>query len=199
MAYADSRLTSEWIRTHPVTRWPWTPGVEHEDALLAAYLGQPGPFDFGVQRVQTPQRLLTDWMGEAGFIRRMYIALRKPAYYGDTTYYNGEVVKKYKETQRGEDALGATQGEVDYHAVGIRIEDTNQVGEAQAPGSATVYLPSRTAGPVTLPVPHPARPPLVNLGARLLHHQSLHFFKRRHSIMRPAFGNGYRSGAHGPK
>ena len=38
---------------------------------------------------------------------------------------------------------GAVPGEVEYNAVGISIEGTNQVGESQAPGTATVYLPSR--------------------------------------------------------
>jgi len=46
--------------------------------------------------------------------------------------------------------------------VGISIDGTNQVGEAQAPGTATVYLPSRESGPVKLPIPHPAKPPFVN-------------------------------------
>ena len=53
-------------------------------------------------------------------------------------------------------------GEVEYNAVGISIEGTNQVGESQAPGTATVYLPSRETGPVKLPVPHVARPPFVS-------------------------------------
>ena len=161
-AYYHSKRTGEWVRTHPITRWPWTPGAEHEDALLAAFRGQPGPFDFGVQRVQIPEQLLTNWIGDEGFIRRMYIALRKPVYYGDATYYSGEVVKKYKEVQRGEEGPGAVGGEVEYCALGIRIDGTNQVGEAQAPGTATVYLPSRESGPVTLPVPHLTRPPFVN-------------------------------------
>ena len=160
-SYHHSRKTGEWVRVHPITRWPWTPGSEHEDALLAIYRGLPGPFDFGVQRVQIPAQLLTNWMGDEGFIRRLYIAMRKPVFYGDVTIYKGTVVKKFKEMQRGEEGPGAMPGEAEYHAVGIDIEGTNQVGEAQAPGSATVYLPSRESGPVQLPVPHPARPPFV--------------------------------------
>ena len=162
MSYQRMRKRPGGARTHPLTRWPWTPGAEHEDHLLAAYRGQPGPFDFGVQRVQIPQQLLTNWIGDEGFIRRMYIALRRPVYYGDTTYYSGEVVKKYKEMQTGEEGPGAVPGEAEYCAVGIRIDGVNQVGEAQAPGTATVYLPSRESGPVRLPLPHLARPPYVN-------------------------------------
>ena len=160
-AFKWAKQEGEYTRTHPITRWPWTPGAEHEDPVLAAYRGQSGSFDFGVQRTQLTQRLLSDWMGDDGFIRRLQIAIRKPVYYGDATIYTGEVVKKFKESQNGEDGPGAVPGEQEYHAVGIRISGVNQVGETQAPGTACVYLPSREAGPVKLPVPHLARPPYV--------------------------------------
>lgn len=160
-AYYHSKRTGEWVREHPITRWPWTPGSEHEDALLAIYRGLPGPFDFGVQRVQIPQKLLSDWMGDDGFIRRLYVAMRKPVFYGDITVYTGEVMTKYKEVQEGLEEPGGVPGQKEYHAIGIRIDGVNQVGENQAPGSATVYLPSREAGPVELPIPHRANTPFV--------------------------------------
>ena len=147
--------------THPMTRWPWTMNTEHEDALLAAFRGQPGPFDFGVQRSQIPQQLMSNWMGDEGFIRRLQMAFRKPVYYADTTVYTGEVVKKYKEVQQGESGSGAKPGKVEYNAVGIKYQGLNQVGEAQVIGTSTVYLPSRESGPVQLPIPHPADPPFV--------------------------------------
>ena len=148
--------------THPVTGWPSTMNTEHEDALLAVFRGQPGPFDFGVQRAQIPQKMFTDWMGDDGFIRRLQMAFRKPVYYSDITVYRGEVVKKFKEVQEGEKGEGATPGKKQYHAVGIKYQGLNQVGEAQVIGTGTVYLPSREAGPVDLPIPHPARPPFVS-------------------------------------
>lgn len=161
-SYHFFKERGEWSRVHPITRWPWTPGSEHEDALLAIYRGLPGPFDFGVQRAQIPQRLLSDWMGDNGFLRRLYIAFRKPVFYGDVTIYSGQVVKKFKEVQEGENGPGAVPGKTQYYAVGISINGNNQVGEPQAPGTATVYLPSREDGPVKLPIPHPARPPFVS-------------------------------------
>jgi acyl dehydratase len=146
---------------HPVTRWPWGPADEHEDALTAAYRGLPGPFDGGGQRAQIFQRLLTDWMGDDGFIRREQVAMRKPVFYGDTIYVTGTVEKKYKEVQEGDDKPGGVPGKAEYHAVGIRLQGVNQVGETATPGTACVYLPSRENGPIPLPVPHPARPPFV--------------------------------------
>ncbi len=148
-------------RTNPVTRWPWCGENEHEDALMAAYRGQPGPFDHSVQRVQIPQQLLANWMGDDGFIRRMYCAIRRPVYYSDVTLYTGEVVKKFKETQRGEEGRGAAPSEEEYNVVGIQITGINQVGEFQVVGTAAVYLPSRESGPVKLPVPHLTHPTFV--------------------------------------
>ncbi len=160
-AYRNARKWNE-MRYNPVTRWPWnSKGIEHDDALLAPYRGLPGPFDSGVQRVQIPQKLLRDWMGDDGFIRRMYTGMRRPVFYADACFYHGEVVKKFTETQTGDDAPGGAPGQAGYHAVGIRISGTNQVGEAQLVGTATVYLPSREGGPVQLPVPHQGRPPFV--------------------------------------
>ncbi len=145
---------------HPITRWRG-PGNEHEDALTAVYRGQPGPFDFGVQRTQMCEQLFSNWMGDDGFIRRLVIALRKPVYYGDVTTYTGEIVKKFKDVQEGESGQGAVPGKTEYHAVGIKYQGLNQVGEAQVIGTGTVYLPSREAGPVQLPVPHAQRPAFV--------------------------------------
>ena len=45
--------------------------------------------------------------------------------------------------------------------IGIEIRCTNQVGEMQCPGFATVYLPSREHGEVQLPIPHTEKPPFV--------------------------------------
>ena len=146
---------------NPLTRWKGA-GAEHEDALLAIYRGQPGPFDFGVQRTQMCEQLMSNWMGDDGFIRRLQIALRKPVFYGDVTIYTGEVVKKFKEEQTGDSGDGAALGKQQYHAIGIKHQGINQVGEAQVIGTSTVYLPSREAGPVQLPIPHPARPPFVS-------------------------------------
>ena len=124
---------------HPITRWPHGPGDEHADALMAAYRGQPGPFDGGQHRSQIPYQLISNWMGDDGFVRRYQCAV----------------------AQEGDTEPGGTPGKADYHAVGIRLEGTNQVGEVQMQGTISVYLPSREGGPVQLPVPHSGTPPYV--------------------------------------
>ena len=160
-AFRRNRKRIGGAGTHPITLWPWGPRDEHADALTAPYRGQPLPFDGGQHRSQLPHRLISDWMGDDGFIRRYQCALRKPVYYGDTTSYTGEVVKKFKEVQEGDSEPGGQAGKAEYHAVGIKLEGKNQVGETQMQGTIAVYLPSREGGPVQLPIPHQGNPPYV--------------------------------------
>ena len=148
------------IRVHPVTHWPYTGNAEHQDPILAPYRGQPTAFDNGPDRVQVVPKLVLDWMGDDGFMARYYAANRRPVYYGDTVIYRGEVKTKFKRTHRGESGPGGAPGEVEYCAVGIRIEATSPGGQP-VEGTATVYLPSRENGPVVLPVPHPVAIPQV--------------------------------------
>lgn len=145
------------VRTHPVTRWPFTRADEHEDPWLAPYRGEPLPFDFGIQRAQIPLRLLTNWAGDAAFVRKMYTCFRRPVFYGDATSYTGTVAKKavVREESAG---VGAT-----YAAVTTTIEGRNQVGEVHCHGFATLYLPSREHGFPRLPVTHDPSPPYVPL------------------------------------
>jgi acyl dehydratase len=147
--------------THPISRWPWSAADEHGDALMAAYRGQALPFDWGGQRSQIPQALMSNWMGDHGFIRRLQMALRRPLYYGDLSIYNGEIVKKFKEVQKGEAGEGAVSGERTYYAVGIKYEGRNHTDQVFVQGTSTVYLPSREDGMVDLPIPHVAKPPAI--------------------------------------
>jgi hypothetical protein len=82
-------------------------------------------------------------------------------YYGDVGVYTAEVVKKFEDVQVGENGEGAVPGKETYHAVGIKVESRNQVGEIHLQGSCVVYLPSKKGGMVKLPVPHLAKPPSV--------------------------------------
>ncbi|MBI2862140.1 MAG: MaoC family dehydratase N-terminal domain-containing protein [Chloroflexi bacterium] len=163
-AYREAKARPAEARTNPITGWPYSPAEdEHTDALLCQYRDLPGPFDAGHQRVQTVQRLLTRWMGDDGFVRKLYAAIRRPLYYGDSPIYSGEVATKYVAVERGEDGPGGVPGEARYGAVGVRIVGINQHGELHCPGTATVYLPSRELGPVQLPIPHSPRPPYVSV------------------------------------
>ncbi|MFH0749111.1 MAG: hypothetical protein V1915_04255 [Candidatus Bathyarchaeota archaeon] len=130
--------------TNPATGWPYESSLyEHYDWNLCRGRGLPAPFDVGCFRSDATSHLLSNWMGDDGFIRRTEIQFRKPNYYGDTIWFNAEVVKKYKDKI----------GDKEYGAVDIKIVGTNQINEVACPGTATVYLPSPDA-PIQLPIPH---------------------------------------------
>ena len=127
-----------------MTNFPYDSGGSgHYDWDTCRSRGLPAPFDVGCMRAVITSHLLSNWMGDDGFMRRVNVQFRKPNYYGDTTWFNGEVVRTYRDNVEG----------VDYGAVDIRIVGTNQVGEVNTPGTATVYLSSK-GEPVKVPVPH---------------------------------------------
>jgi len=144
LTYRNVKKGSRAPLENPATGWPYEHmWMEHYDMNLCLDRGLPGPFDEGQMRCCTPVHLLSNWMGDDGFIRRLETQLRKPNFYGDTQWVYGEVVKKYIDKV----------GDEEYGAVDIKIDQINQIGENSAPGKATVYLPSPNK-PVTIPVPH---------------------------------------------
>ena len=82
-------------------------------------------------------------------------------YLGNPRLKKANVKIDYTEEQIGDNKPGGKPGKAKYYAVGISITGSNQVGESQLVGTATVYLPSKEGGPVQLPVPHQGNPPYV--------------------------------------
>ena len=83
--------------------------------------------------------LVTDWMGDDGWLVSQTSQIRKFNYMGDSHVLTGEVVDKRVEDRRC--------------LVEIEMRGTNQRGVVTCPGKATVALPSREYGPVLLPDP----------------------------------------------
>lgn len=117
-----------WAYTAPETGVVDAPFQVHLDTSIAQDIGIPIAYDIGFQRICWLGHLLTNWMGDEGFLKRLYAELRRFNMLGDTTWCKGKVVKKYIE---GED-----------HLVDIRVWGENQRGEVTMPGHATVVLPS---------------------------------------------------------
>ena len=131
-------------RTNPSTNWPfWDADQEYEDILSSKDAGFNAPFSRGMHLVCLAGQVLTNWMGDDGFLRSLNIELPNHFLYGDTMWLRGEVTDKYRERI----------GDVTYFAVEVRINGTNQIGETVAVGSAVVYLPS-PGHSVALPIPH---------------------------------------------
>jgi hypothetical protein len=105
----------------------------HWDVDLARTAGFAGPYDFGAQRISWAAHLLTDWSGDAGFVRELDARLKRPNVLGDTTYLTGVVTAI--------DATGPCR------TVTCAVTATNQRGEVTLEADAVVELPSRESPP----------------------------------------------------
>jgi acyl dehydratase len=128
MGYLDLMKGRHNAVRNPVTGWSVKNSQQHEDFNLASGRGMPGPFDNGVMRLAWVAPLVTNWMGDSGFLRKLYVQVRTPNIYGDTTWYRGKVAEK----NRAGD-----------FAVRVEITGVNQAGETTTQGSAEVVLPTR--------------------------------------------------------
>ena len=103
-------------------------GIGHHRDSVARQVGVPGTYDYGPQRSSWLCSLVTNWMGDAGFLKRIRTELRRFNTMGDTTWCRGTVMKKYKKDG--------------YALVDLDIRAENQRTETTAVGMATVILPS---------------------------------------------------------
>lgn len=104
-------------------------GIGHHRESVAKEVGVPGTYDYGPQRSSWMCSLVTNWMGDAAFLKRVRTEMRRFNTMGDCTWCKGKVTRKYMK---------------DRHAlVDLEISGENQRGEVTTPGLATVILPSR--------------------------------------------------------
>jgi acyl dehydratase len=105
------------------------PELVHMEPSRAREIGIPDRYDYGAQRMSWLFHVLTNWMGDTGFVTRLYGELRRFNVVGDTTWIKGKVTRTYVEDGR--------------YLVDLDVWAENQRGEVTAPGRATVQLPSR--------------------------------------------------------
>ena len=105
------------------------PVLVHQEATRAGEVGVPGAYDFGPQRISWFGHLLTNWMGDEGFLWKLYVELRRFNLVGDTTWIKGKVTKKYYHNEEG--------------VVDVDLQAVNQRDEIIAPGWASLILPSK--------------------------------------------------------
>jgi len=129
LGYLDCLKAPHSAVKNPVTGWPVKYSQQHEDPHLAAQRGMPGPFDNGVMRFGWVCPLVTNWMGDRGTLKRLYVQVKTPMIYGDTFWYQGRVKAKSKTG--------------DGHLVTLDITGVNQAGITATTGEADVLLPAR--------------------------------------------------------
>jgi len=124
-----------WYRRHPKGGILNTfgayepPEIVHWDHDLARRVGVPAAYDYGPQRMAWLGHLLTNWMGDHGFLRDVDVQVRRFNLVGDTTWCRGKVAEKLAEGDR--------------HLVRCEIWCEDQRGDITAKGMATVELPSK--------------------------------------------------------
>ena len=105
-------------------------GIGHHRESTAKNVGVPGTYDYGPQRLAWLTSLVTGWMGDAGFLKRLRAEYRSFNVIGDATWCKGRVTRKYVK---------------DGHPlVDLEIWGENQRGVKTTPGVATVVLPARS-------------------------------------------------------
>jgi acyl dehydratase len=119
-----------WGFREPVSH-AWEPVYSvHYLNSVARAVGARYAYDIGVQRHTWVVNLLTNWMGDEGWLKHCYAEYRKFVYHSDVVWLKGKVIKKYVD-ENGE------------HCVDIETHGTNQREEDTIPGESTVILPSR--------------------------------------------------------
>lgn len=101
----------------------------HWDPFMAAEVGMPAPYDYGSQRGAWATHLMTNWVGDNGWVAEVDVQYRGMNFLGDTVWLSGEVTRKWVGTS------GTAY-------VDCRIEAVNQRGENIMPGRAVAALPS---------------------------------------------------------
>ena len=123
---------------NPATGAKDSAGRGHLEGATANDVGMGGVYDIGPQRISWAQHMLSNWIGDHGFVHQLDVAVRQPNLLGDTLWWRGTVSAKRE------------QG--DLKLVDVDVEAINQLGESSARGTAVVALPSTSCGPVRLPL-----------------------------------------------
>lgn len=109
----------------------------HWDQDWAERLGHPAPYDYGAVRTNWMTHLITNWMGDDGWIWKMSAAVTKFNYFGDSHRVHGAVTAKRRTDRTAE--------------VDVEVHGTNQRGEITCRATATVLLPAEHLSRVEVP------------------------------------------------
>jgi len=101
----------------------------HYESDKSDAIGVPVAYDLGMQRFSWAGHLITNWMGDEGFLKKLNARCILFNVFGDTQFLYGTVSNKWQEG--------------DEYLVEIDIKTVNQRGEETMPGKATVSLPSK--------------------------------------------------------
>jgi len=102
----------------------------HLDPTVAAGVGAPKAYDVGPQRITWLLQVVTDWIGDNGFVRAVDTRLQGMHFIGDVLYCRGTVTDRRTDASTGARLLD------------IELRGVNQHDEVRITGDCTVQLPS---------------------------------------------------------
>ncbi len=108
---------------------PDVPERVHWEDDFAQAIGTPGAYDYGPERVSWMGHLMTNWIGDNGWLSRLRARIVRHNPVGDILYISGRVNRKYLEGDRGH--------------VECKLVARNQDGELSCEAEATAILPLR--------------------------------------------------------
>lgn len=129
----------DFLKEHPAVGLANAHGVPepaeavHWDAELARRAGVPDAYDYGPERISWLAVMLTNWIGDDGFLEELYAEIRGFNLMGDLSRCHGEV-ESLVDGERNEDGHGRVR---------VRVWITNQRDQTTAKGWAVVRLPAR--------------------------------------------------------
>jgi len=109
---------------------PEPPEAVHWDSALARSVGVPGAYDYGPERISWVASMITNWLGDSGFLSELYCEVRRFNVVGDLTYCLGAVTDKTE--------VSPTVG-----ALRIELGSKNQRDASTLKGWAIVHVPKR--------------------------------------------------------
>lgn len=129
------KIAFDMIKKHPgvgipnAYNIPDVPERVHWEEDLAKAVGAPGAYDYGPERVSWMSHIVTNWIGDEGFLHKLSVKIRRHNPEGDLIQIAGTVSKKYKNKNK--------------NCVDIDLVAKQQDNEVSCIGSATVHLPSK--------------------------------------------------------
>jgi acyl dehydratase len=117
-----------FINEQGIPEIPWV--IHNSNDRSREYLGLPGGYDAGFQRMHWGIQLFTDWMGDHGLLRKITVKFPQTVIMGDTTWLKAKVVDKRIESGK--------------HVVELEYIHENQLGHIVTAGTAEVVLLSRS-------------------------------------------------------
>lgn len=135
LGYFDALTSPHTTVRNPVTGWPLKYSQQHEDFRMAAQRGMPAPFDNSLMRFAWIIPMLTDWMGDDAFLRKLTIETGLPLIYGDTTWYRAVIAREEPDPDR------------QVRQLELYVSGVNQLGQTTTTGSAIVELPIGVSQP----------------------------------------------------